>query len=225
MEREWELFLAPYEQAVSELKVKLRGIRKQFREQDKHIPIEFVTGRVKPVDSILTKTAIRHIPLNRIEEEMQDIAGLRIMCQFVEDIYQVVDLLRQRTDMKIVEERDYVTNVKPSGYRSYHVVIEYPVQLIHGEKKILAEVQIRTMSMNFWATIEHSLNYKYNGEFPDTLKARLKRAAEASFMLDKEMSDIREEIQEAQHLFVYGKGQQPYSDTTDDSKPDDKKDE
>ena len=76
MEREWELFLAPYEQAVSELKVKLRGIRKQFREQDKHIPIEFVTGRVKPVDSILTKTAIRHIPLNRIEEEMQDIAGL-----------------------------------------------------------------------------------------------------------------------------------------------------
>ena len=97
--------------------------------------------------------------------------------------------------------------------------------MIHGEKKILAEVQIRTMSMNFWATIEHSLNYKYNGEFPDTLKARLKRAAEASFMLDKEMSDIREEIQEAQHLFVYGKGQQPYSDTTDDSKPDDKKDE
>ena len=103
MEREWELFLAPYEQAVSELKVKLRGIRKQFREQDKHIPIEFVTGRVKPVDSILTKTAIRHIPLNRIEEEMQDIAGLRIMCQFVEDIYQVVALLRNRKDLKIVE--------------------------------------------------------------------------------------------------------------------------
>ena len=101
MEREWELFLAPYEQAVSELKVKLRGIRKQFREQDKHIPIEFVTGRVKPVDSILTKTAIRHIPLNRIEEEMQDIAGLRIMCQFVEDIYQVVALLRNRKDLKL----------------------------------------------------------------------------------------------------------------------------
>ncbi|MDN6433792.1 MAG: GTP pyrophosphokinase family protein, partial [Lacticaseibacillus paracasei] len=99
----------------------------------------------------------------------------------------------------------------------------YPVQLIHGEKKILAEVQIRTMSMNFWATIEHSLNYKYNGEFPDTLKARLKRAAEASFMLDKEMSDIREEIQEAQHLFVYGKGQQPHSKTKDHH--DDKKDE
>lgn len=206
MEREWELFLAPYEQAVSELKVKLRGIRKQFREQDKHIPIEFVTGRVKPVDSILTKTAIRHIPLNRIEEEMQDIAGLRIMCQFVEDIYQVVALLRNRKDLKIVEERDYIENKKESGYRSYHVVVEYPVQLVTGEKIILTEIQIRTLSMNFWATIEHSLNYKYQGVFPEEMKERLQRAAEAAYLLDEEMSSIREEIQEAQHYFSHGRG-------------------
>ena len=87
---------------------------------------------MKPVDSILTKTAIRHIPLNRIEEEMQDIAGLRIMCQFVEDIYQVVALLRNRKDLKIVEER---TTLKiKSGYRSYHVVVEYPVQLVTGKR-------------------------------------------------------------------------------------------
>ncbi|MFU1844876.1 GTP pyrophosphokinase, partial [Enterococcus faecium] len=92
------------------------------------------------------------------EEEMQDIAGLRIMCQFVEDIYQVVALLRNRKDLKIVEERDYIENKKESGYRSYHVVVEYPVQLVTGEKIILAEIQIRTLSMNFWATIEHSLN-------------------------------------------------------------------
>ena len=193
MEREWELFLAPYEQAVSELKVKLRGIRKQFREQDKHIPIEFVTGRVKPVDSILTKTAIRHIPLNRIEEEMQD-------------IYQVVALLRNRKDLKIVEERDYIENKKESGYRSYHVVVEYPVQLVTGEKIILAEIQIRTLSMNFWATIEHSLNYKYQGVFPEEMKERLQRAAEAAYLLDEEMSSIREEIQEAQHYFSHGRG-------------------
>ena len=125
--------LAPYEQAVSELKVKLRGIRKQFREQDKHIPIEFVTGRVKPVDSILTKTAIRHIPLNRIEEEMQDIAGLRIMCQFVEDIYQVVALLRNRKDLKLWKNGTTL-KIKESGYRSYHVVVEYPVQLVTGKR-------------------------------------------------------------------------------------------
>jgi putative GTP pyrophosphokinase len=178
-----------------------------------------VTGRVKPIDSIIEKQSRRYISDQLLEQDMQDIAGLRIMCQFVEDIYQVVDLLHKRTDMKIVEERDYVTNVKPSGYRSYHVVIEYPVQLVHGEKKLLAEVQIRTMAMNFWATIEHSLNYKYQGEFPDDLKARLKRAAEASFMLDEEMSEIREEIQEAQQLFSYGKGQNvpmPKADKKDD---------
>lgn len=206
MIRDWEGFLAPYEQAVSELKVKLRGIRKQYREQNKHVPIEFVTGRVKPVDSILTKSKLRGIALDRLEEEMSDIAGLRIMCQFVEDIHQVVELLRTRKDMKVIIERDYITNKKASGYRSYHLVIEYPVQLIDGEKIILAEIQIRTLAMNFWATIEHSLNYKYQGEFPAEISERLRRSAEAAYQLDEEMSNIREEIQEAQRLFSHGKG-------------------
>lgn len=206
MEKDWDLFLAPYEQAVGEMKVKLRGIRKQFREQNKHIPIEFVTGRVKPIDSILTKATLRNIPIEKIEEEMQDIAGLRIMCQFVEDIHQVVEIIRNRKDLQIIQERDYITNKKESGYRSYHLVVEYPVQLITGEKKILAEIQIRTLAMNFWATIEHSLNYKYQGAFPEEMRVRLQRAAEAAYQLDEEMSTIREEIQEAQHLFSHGRG-------------------
>lgn len=205
MIEDWQHFLLPYQQAVNELKVKLRGMRKQFQDQAKHSPIEFVTGRVKPVDSIKEKMVRRHVEEDRLEQDMQDIAGLRIMCQFVEDIYQVVDLLRQRTDMNILEERDYVTNVKPSGYRSYHIVIEYPVQLVTGEKKILAEIQVRTLAMNFWATIEHSLNYKYQGVFPEDLSVRLQRAAKAAFKLDEEMSDIREEIQEAQNLFSYSR--------------------
>ncbi|MFB9769453.1 GTP pyrophosphokinase [Lactiplantibacillus modestisalitolerans] len=203
---DWNHFLLPYQQAVDELKVKLRGMRKQFRDLNQHEPIEFVTGRVKPVDSIKEKMVRRKVQEDRLEQDMQDIAGLRIMCQFVEDIYQVVDLLRKRTDMTILEERDYISNEKPSGYRSYHIVIEYPVQLVGGEKKILAEIQVRTLAMNFWATIEHSLNYKYQGDFPENLSQRLQRAAEAAFSLDKEMSEIREEIQEAQSLFSYGKG-------------------
>ncbi|WP_297076914.1 GTP pyrophosphokinase family protein [uncultured Enterococcus sp.] len=206
MQPDWEEFLAPYEQTVSELKVKLRGIRKQFREQNRHVPIEFVTGRVKPVDSILGKSRLRNIPLDRLETEMSDIAGLRIMCQFVEDIHQVVQLIRNRKDMTVVIERDYITNQKASGYRSYHLVIEYPVQLVTGEKRIYAEIQIRTLAMNFWATIEHSLNYKYQGVFPEEIGERLRRAAEAAYQLDEEMSNIREEIQEAQHLFTRGKG-------------------
>ncbi|GAB5052474.1 MULTISPECIES: GTP pyrophosphokinase [Pediococcus] len=197
----WEQFLLPYKQTVDELKIKLRGIRKQFQNDDQQSPIEFVTGRVKPVSSIKEKMVRRQVREDRLEQDMQDIAGVRVMCQFVEDIYQVVDLLRKRTDMTIIEERDYINNEKPSGYRSYHIVVEYPVQLISGEKKILAEIQIRTLAMNFWATIEHSLNYKYQGEFPKELSDRLQRASEAAFSLDEEMSEIREEIQEAQKLF------------------------
>lgn len=197
----WDDFLAPYKQAIDELKVKLKGMRTQFEREQVHSPIEFVTGRVKPIVSILDKAIQKNIPLDKLDTEMQDIAGLRMMCQFVDDIKKVVELLRKRNDFEIVEERDYISQKKASGYRSYHVVIRYPVQTINGEKKILVEIQIRTLAMNFWATIEHSLNYKYKGDFPEDIQMRLKRAAEAAFSLDEEMSQIRLEIQEAQRIF------------------------
>ncbi|GLI83573.1 MULTISPECIES: GTP pyrophosphokinase family protein [Rossellomorea] len=198
----WEQFLAPYKQAVDELKVKLKGMRGEYEKYSIHSPIEFVTGRVKPIASILDKANKKGIKLSAIQQEMQDIAGLRMMCQFVEDIHVVVEKLRARKDFTIIEERDYVTHKKPSGYRSYHIVIDYPVQTIHGEVNILAEIQIRTLSMNFWATIEHSLNYKYSGQIPEEIRHRLQGAAEAAFRLDEEMSLIREEIQEAQVIFT-----------------------
>ncbi|MFC0046027.1 GTP pyrophosphokinase [Metabacillus iocasae] len=201
MVKHWDLFLGPYKQAVEELKVKLKGIRTQYEMKSMHCPIEFVTGRVKPIASILDKATRKGIPLDRLEEEMQDIAGLRMMCQFVDDIKSVVELLRQRTDFEIVEERNYISQKKDSGYRSYHVVVRYPVQTIEGEKNILVEIQIRTLAMNFWATIEHSLNYKYSGKFPEEIRERLQRAAEAAYLLDEEMSKIRGEIQEAQAIF------------------------
>lgn len=198
MVENWEHFLLPYQQAVSELKVKLRGMRTQFIANNEESPIEFVTGRVKPVSSIKEKMVRREVLEDRIEQDMQDIAGVRVMCQFVEDIYEVVDLLRKRTDMTIIEERDYVENEKPSGYRSYHIVVEYPIQMMQGEKKILAEIQVRTMEMNFWATIEHTLNYKFDGEFPSVLRERLQKASVTAYDLDKEMSDIRKQIHLAQ---------------------------
>ncbi|MCP3742205.1 GTP pyrophosphokinase [Rossellomorea sp. BNER] len=197
----WDQLLAPYKQAVDELKIKLKGMRGQYELENTHSPIEFITGRVKPIASILDKANEKGIPLEKLEREIQDIAGLRMMCQFVDDIHSVVELLRKRNDFQIIEERDYISHKKKSGYRSYHVVIEYPVQTIHGEKKILVEIQIRTLAMNFWATIEHSLSYKYKGQFPEEIQLRLQRAAEAAFRLDEEMSLIREEIQEAQAFF------------------------
>ncbi|OHX27623.1 GTP pyrophosphokinase [Streptococcus iniae] len=201
MALDWEVFLDPYIQTVGELKIKLRGIRKQFRKQNRYSPIEFVTGRVKSVDSIKKKMIMRGVLEENIAQDIQDIAGLRVMVQFVDDVEEVLRLLRKREDMTIVYERDYIHKMKESGYRSYHVVVEYPVDTIEGRKNVLAEIQIRTLAMNFWATIEHSLNYKYSGDFPEEIRTRLSTTAKIALELDEEMRKIRDDIREAQLLF------------------------
>ncbi len=198
---EWKSFLIPYDQAVEELKVKFRSIRKELRRKSEYSPIEFVTGRVKEVSSILEKANKFDIPLDRIQFEMEDIAGIRIMCQFVDDIDKVVNIIRNRRDMQIIYEKDYITNVKSSGYRSYHMIIKYPVNMSEGMCEVLAEFQIRTLAMNFWATVEHSLNYKYKHDIPSDIRVKLKNAADAAFNLDQEMLTIKDEIKDAQKLF------------------------
>ena len=198
---DWKIFLMPYEQAVDELKVKLKSIRKEYRRKNEYSPIEFVTGRVKEVSSMLEKANKFEIPTDRVKYELEDIAGIRIMCQFVDDIDTVVEILRGRKDMQIIYEKDYVKNVKESGYRRYHMIIKYPVNMAEGVVEILAEFQIRTLAMNFWATIEHSLNYKYKQHIPEQLKEKLKRSADAAFRLDEEMLEIKDEIKDAQKLF------------------------
>ena len=124
------------------------------------------------------------------------------MCQFVEDIYKVVDIINNRSDMEIYQEKDYISNVKPSGYRSFHLIVTYNVETMEGSKKIFVEIQIRTLAMNFWATIEHSLQYKYRHNIPDHIKKRLNASAEAIVRLDKEMSSIHDEIMDAQSSFI-----------------------
>ncbi|MCU6794812.1 MULTISPECIES: GTP pyrophosphokinase [Paenibacillus] len=199
--RDWKKFLMPYDQAVEELKVKFKTLRGELKSRDEYSPIEFVTGRVKKISSILDKAKRLNVPMEQLETGIEDIAGIRIMCQFVEDIERLANLIRVRQDMTLLYEKDYVLNKKPSGYRSYHMILEYPVQTALGMKRVLAEVQIRTLAMNFWATIEHSLNYKYRESLPPEVIKRLSKAAEAAYLLDQEMSSIRDEIMEAQQLF------------------------
>ena len=195
----WDEVLAPYNNAVEELKVKFKNIRKEFLTKGEYSPIEFVTGRTKKIASIVSKA--KRLNIQDIEAEMEDIVGIRIMCQFVEDIYNIVNLIKSRSDMSIVYEKDYIKNFKDSGYRSYHVIIKYPIHSIAGSKEILCEIQIRTLAMNFWATIEHSLKYKYEHYIPENLAVRLRRAADAAFLLDQEMSEIREDIMKAQVMY------------------------
>ena len=198
----WKELLYPYEQAVAELKVKMEYIMKEYKRFGLYCPIESVSGRIKEPSSIIGKAKKKNIPVEKIEEEIEDIAGIRIICQFAEDIQKVISLIRRRdgNDLKIIEERDYIENTKPSGYRSYHIIIRYPVNSVSGYREVLAEIQIRTLAMNFWAVNEHTLNYKYKGNIPPEIRERLKNCAEAAFNLDNEMSTIRNEIIYAQKV-------------------------
>ena len=194
----WHKVLSPYEMAVDELILKLNHIKQEFLMNGKYCPIEHVMGRVKSISSILDKMQKKSIPMERMEELVEDIAGIRIICQFVEDIDRVSALLAERSDLKITEIKDYVRNQKESGYRSYHVVALYTVNTIEGPRDVQVEIQIRTMAMDFWATTEHSLQYKYKGAIPEKVGARLANAANAIIALDTEMSSVRDEIMDAQ---------------------------
>lgn len=197
----WREILDPYVLAVDEMKVKFNHIIEEYRQAGEYSPIEQVTGRVKTISSILTKAQKKNIAIEEIENRIVDIAGIRIICQFVEDIYKVVEIIKQRSDMRIKSEKDYINNMKMSGYRSYHMVVYYKVETLQGTKEIQAEIQIRTLAMNFWATIEHSLQYKYKQNLPIYIRKRLSKAADAIIVLDNEMSSVRNEIMEAQNSF------------------------
>jgi len=198
----WREKLAPYALAVDELKVKFEHMQNAYKNAGVYSPIEQIHGRVKTISSLLEKVQRKHISLDDIDTRIDDIAGIRIICQFVEDIYKVAELIRKRSDMEVIEEQDYIKNTKPSGYRSYHMVIKYVVETLNGPKEIHAEIQIRTLAMNFWATIEHSLQYKYKQNMPANLRSRLLKAADAIEILDSEMSSVSGEIMDAQTIFT-----------------------
>ena len=211
----WREFLTPYGQAVDELVLKFNNLKNQAMMLGENSPIESVRGRVKTVASILEKINKYGIDVDEMENRILDIAGIRIICQFVEDIYEVVDMIHERDgkDLTIVKVKNYMSgedrstlqsgegNPKKSGYQSYHLIIKYLVFCALGFKEVFVEIQIRTLAMNFWSIIEHSLSYKYKGNLPDDLRRRLLSTAKGVRALDREMSEIRGEIQSAQRLF------------------------
>lgn len=198
----WKEILTPYDLAVEELKVKFSHIMKEYKQSGGYSPIEQVVGRVKSISSIIDKAQKKGIEIDKIEYQLEDIAGIRLICQFTDDIYTVVNLIRERSDMRVKSEKDYITHMKPSGYRSYHIIVLYKVETIQGTKEIPVEIQIRTLGMNFWAIIEHSLQYKYQGNIPQPVRTRLTAASNALITLDNEMSSIHDEIIDAQNFYL-----------------------
>ena len=195
----WRELLDPYQLAVDELTVKFHHIIEEHRNQGLYSPIESVDGRVKSIVSILDKMQRKNVSMNDIEKKIEDLAGIRIICQFVEDIDRVVNLIKNRTDMKVKCEKDYVSHMKTSGYRSYHMIILYTVNTIHGPKELSAEIQIRTMAMNFWATIEHSLQYKYKENIPEYIQQKLLMDAQNSHR--KKETLVKDILNNIQNLY------------------------
>ncbi len=195
----WRLFLQPYALAVEGFILKIEGIKRQYQLRKTYCPIEIVTGRVKSPDSILDKAKRMKVPFDDIAKKVYDIGGVRITCKYIEDVYKVASLLKSRKDVVLKEERDYIKNPKPSGYRSLHLIMAYNVETIDGQVPVILEFQIRTHAMHFWASIEHSLKYKYQKQIPTSLKERLKSASFAASKLDEEMSSIHNLIQELEN--------------------------
>jgi len=195
----WEIFLEPYELAVEGFIIKLEGIKKQYNLHGLISPFENVLGRVKTAESITAKAKRMNVPFELIDEKLYDIAGIRIICKYVDDIYQVRKLLLSRKDITLVEEKDYVNNPKASGYKSLHLICKYNVETIEGQKTIYIEFQIRTLAMHFWATTEHDLKYKYSRQIPDEIKEKLVQAAKSAAQLDQDMLDIRYAISIFEH--------------------------
>ncbi len=161
-------------------------------------PIEHTKSRLKSPESIMNKLMRKGgaTSLADVRATVKDIAGIRITCSFLSDIYRIVDMLRNQNDLKFVSVKDYLKQPKPNGYKSLHLLVEVPVFMSDRQELVAVEVQIRTIAMDFWASLEHKIFYKYNGSVPERLLAELKEAADTASELDEKMERLRKEVDE-----------------------------
>ncbi|MCL2610066.1 MAG: GTP pyrophosphokinase family protein [Defluviitaleaceae bacterium] len=185
-----------YEWGQKTLLTKLDIMREDFKNFQENNPIERITGRIKTPESITQKLHKMDVEITtcNVKKYLKDIAGIRIICPFAKDIYYLVQLLRTMPDVNILEEKDYVSKPKPSGYRSYHIIMEIPIFYSGKMENVVVEVQIRTEAMNFWSTLEHKAKYKYKGEIPKHLSDELIMCAEKTAELDERMFLIHDII-------------------------------
>ncbi|MCL2842751.1 MAG: GTP pyrophosphokinase family protein [Oscillospiraceae bacterium] len=185
-----------YEWGQRTLLTKLNIIQEDFKTFQETSPIEYIKGRIKAPESIAKKLHKNHIDLtaDNVRVHLNDVAGIRIICSFAKDIHYLVDLLRAMPDVNILDERDYITSPKPSGYRSYHVIMEVPVFYSGKTESVTIEVQLRTEAMNFWASLEHKARYKYHDHIPQHLCDELVVCADKIAELDHRMFTIHEII-------------------------------
>lgn len=191
-------FMMMYKFALQELETKIDILKEEFQLLHEYNPIEHTSSRLKSPKSIIEKLVRKQCEFNftSIRKEIKDIAGLRINCSFISDIYRISDMLQNQSDLKLLSVKDYIKNPKPNGYQSLHLLIEVPVFISDRRENVCVEVQIRTIAMDFWASLEHKIYYKYKHAIPPHLLNELKEAADSAAALDKKMERLHNEIAE-----------------------------
>ena len=190
--------MAYYKCAIMEVETKFKVLNQEFSLEYDRNPIETIKTRLKSTESIIKKLVRRNFPLtvDSIEANLNDIAGVRVVCSFLEDIYLLADCLLQQDDVKLIQVKDYIKNPKPNGYRSLHLIIEIPIFLKDEKKDMRVEVQLRTIAMDFWASLDHKLSYKKDipEEEAKLLRQELLECAQISADLDVRMGEIKNRI-------------------------------
>ncbi len=189
-------FMMLYQFGIDELNTKIDILKQEFQYIHDYSPIEHVKSRIKSPESILKKVQRKNLDLSlpSIKENIKDIAGIRITCSFISDIFEISRMLENQSDIEVVDKKDYINHPKPNGYQSLHLIVKIPVFMSNGIEHVYVEVQIRTIGMDFWASLEHKIYYKFDNEVPDYLSKELKNAADTVAMLDKKMELLHEEI-------------------------------
>ncbi len=193
---EIKMLMTYYECAILEVKTKLDVLNNEFKANTERNPIESIKTRVKSPSSIIEKLERKgyELSVKSIEENLDDVAGIRVICSFVDDIYKVAELLSKQDDIKIITMKDYIKNPKKSGYRSLHLVVEIPIFLSEEKKPMRVEVQIRTIAMDFWASLEHEIHYKKFINANKEILKQLSDCADTIYETDVKMLNIRKKI-------------------------------
>ena len=190
--------MAYYRCAMMEIETKFNVLNQEFSLRYDRNPISSIKSRMKTPSSIREKLTRRGIPVTvkNIEDCLNDVAGVRVICAFPEDVRTLTNALLGQDDVELIEKKDYILNPKANGYRSLHLIVAVPIYLAHEKRKMRVEIQLRTIAMDFWASLEHQLRYKKNVNFTDEMAKELKFCADLSAELDRRMDHLRESVQE-----------------------------
>ena len=205
-EEEWNHALLLYNAVLKEICTKLEILNSEFKLAHQYNPIEHITSRIKSASSIARKIRIKGLELTveNIVKYINDVAGVRIICSFTSDIYRIADAIAKQNDVKILKVKDYIANPKPNGYTSYHMIVSIPIFLSNDVIDTKVEIQIRTIAMDFWASLEHKIYYKFDGKAPDGIRDELRECANIISFLDKKMLSINEDVKNYHNDFNGG---------------------